>query len=286
MSAQTRARHVVWALAVLCAAAAGPAGAQAPAPDAPPDPEGVGIFERLDEQVPLDLTFTDEKGQTVRLGASFKGGKPVVLTLVYYTCPNICNALLNGLTQTLSELEWSAGDQFRIVTVSIDPSESHELAQAKKRTYLSFYGRETTPDGWRFLVGEQENIKTLADAVGFGYRYEPRTGLFTHAASVMICTPDGRLSRYLNDVMFEPRTLELALTEASRGAIGSPVERLLLKWCYTYDPGAGKYVIAARKVMAIGGGLMVLVTLAGLGVLWRRELKARRHDTALAGPSP
>ena len=219
-------------------------------------------------------------------GEYFDGTKPVALMLVYYTCPGICNALLNGVTQTLKEMEWSVGDQFDIVTVSIDPTESHELAGSKKRSYLSVYPRETAPGGWHFLVGEEPNIKALADAVGFGYRYEQGTGLYTHAASVMVCTPDGRLSRYINDVMIEPETLELALTEASQGTIGSPVKRLLLRWCFRYDPSSSKYVVAARKVMAIGGLISILITAAGLALLWRRELKVRKRHSVFPEPQP
>jgi protein SCO1/2 len=276
-----------WAAVLLVAA--GTARAQ-PGTGAPPDTEGIGITEHLGDQLPLQLPFADERGEAVTLGDFFGDDKPVVLTLVYYRCPSICNALLNGMVYTLNDMEWSAGEEFRIVTVSFDPSETPELAEAKKRNYLSHYERETGADGWRFLVGEASSTEALAEAVGFAYRYEPRTGLYTHAASLMICTPDGRLSRYINDVVFEPQTLRLALTEASAGTIGTPMQRFLLKWCYTYDPGAGKYVVAAQKLMMFGGAVMVLLVFVGLGVLWRYESKRieRReaeaaHETAVPG---
>ena len=276
-------RTIAWA-SLAAGVPAGAALAQTRNLYAPADTEGIGIVEHLDAQLPLDLEFTGEDGATVTLGDFFDGEKPVMLTLVYYTCPGICNALLNGLSYTLNDLEWSAGEEFRIVTVSIDPSESPELAERKKRSYLSLYDRTRASEGWRFLVGGQENIEKLAETVGFGYRYEQRTGQYTHAASLMICTPDGRLSRYLNDVLFEPQTLQLALTEASRGTIGTPVHKFLLKWCYTYDPGAGKYVVAATKMMAIGGGLMVLLTFGGLAVLWR--LESRKQRNVASEPQP
>jgi protein SCO1/2 len=270
--------------AAACLLAAGAAQAQAPT-DAPPDPEGIGITEHLGERLPLELVFTDERGETVTLGDYFNDDKPVVLTLVYYRCPSICNALLNGMVYTINDMEWSVGEEFRVVTVSFDPSETHDLADAKKRNYLSHLERETAAEGWRFLVGEESSTETLTEAVGFEYRYEPRTGLYTHAATLMICTPDGRLSRYINDVMFEPATLRMALTEASEGTIGTPMERFLLKWCYTYDPGAGKYVVAAQKLMMFGGGAMVLLTFVGLGALWRFESKRleRRKTVAAHG---
>ncbi len=249
----------------------------------PPDADAVGIVERLDERVPLDVSFTDANGASVALGEYFNNDRPVVLTLVYYNCPSLCNALLNSFTGTLKEIDWTAGEEFEIVTVSIDPSESPELAAGKKRSYLRQYDRDAAAGGWHFLVGRKPEIERLAEAVGFGYRYEEGTGLYTHAAGLMILTPDGRLSRYLTDLIFEPETLRLALVEAAEGTIGTPVQRLLLRFCYTYDPSSGKYVVAARKVMAIGGGLTVIVTLFGLGLLWRRELKTRRPKTTLAG---
>ncbi len=279
----TKARRVLTFCAVALALGAfHPAAGQVP--DVPDDTEGIGITERVGEAVPLELVFIDEDGRRVPLREYFGDDRPVMLTLVYYTCPGICNALLNGLAQALSEMEWTAGQQFRIVTVSIDPSETPELAGAKKRSYLGFYDRPEAADGWRFLTGGQAEIEKLAEAVGFGYRYEGGTGLYTHAASLMICTPDGRLSRYLNDVIFEPQTLQLALTEASKGSVGSPMDRLMLTWCDTYDSSSGRYVVAARKVMMIGGAGAALLTLAGVAFLWLRERGAagskRRGDRA------
>ncbi len=256
-------------------ACAGPAAAQGPDPAVPDDTEGIGIFERNGAQVPLDLRFTDETGKAVTLGDYFQGDRPVLLLLVYYACPGVCNALLNGLTESLQGMEWTAGDQFRIVTVSIDPKETSELARSKKLGYIGLYGRPEAADGWAYLIGSQESIEQLAATVGFGYRYQERTGLYTHAASVMVCTPGGKLSRYLNDVVFEPATLQLALTEAAQGTVGSPVQRLMLRWCYMYDPSSGRYVVAARKVMAIGGLVTVLLTAAGLGFLWWRDVGSR-----------
>ena len=274
MSATRAAR---FAALVSAAALCGSAAAfQAAGFSVPDDTTGIGIFEHPGAQVPLDLRFTDEAGRPVTLGDYFRGERPVLLLLVYYRCPGMCNALLNGLTESLRDLEWSAGEQFRIVTVSIDPTESHELAGTKKLGYIGMYGRPAAADGWAFLVGPQESIDSLAATVGFGYRYQERTGLFTHAASVMVCTPGGKLSRYLNSVVIEPSTLQLALTEAAQGAVGSPVQRLMLQWCYMYDPSSGRYIVAARKVMTIGGLVTVLLTAAGLGFLWWRDVGARR----------
>ena len=258
------------------------AGAQDPSV-APPNPAGVGITEHLGERIPLELTFTDEHDRTVTLGEFFDGERPVMLNLVYYRCPSLCNAFLTGLTYTLQDLDWSAGEQFEIVTVSIDPTEDSQLASGKKRSYLIEYDRPGAEAGWHFLVGEPDAIETLADRVGFGFRYEERTGLFTHAATLMIVTPDGRLSRYFNDVMFEPEALRRALDDAAEGVVGTPFGHTLLRWCYVYDPSAGKYVVRARRIMTIGGALVVVVTFAGLGFFWRREYK--RHRIGNGAPS-
>lgn len=267
-------------LAAACAAV--PVAAQAIDTSVPNDTDGIGIVERNGAQVPLDLPFTDEAGRAVTLGRYFRGERPVLLLLVYYACPGVCNALLNGLTESLRGMDWTAGAEFRVVTVSIDPRETAELARNKKLGYIGLYDRPEAADGWAWLVGPQASIEQLASTVGFGYRYQERTGLYTHAASVMVCTPDGRLSRYLNDVSFEPETLQLALTEAAQGTVGSPMNRLMLRWCWMYDPSTGRYVVAARKVMAIGGAVTVLLTAALLGWLWWRDVGSRRAVEAPA----
>jgi protein SCO1/2 len=249
----------------------------------PPDLADVSITQRPGEAVPLDLRFTDEAGREVALAEYFADSRPVILNLVYYRCPGICNALLNGFTEALKEMDWTAGEQFRVVTVSIDPLETPELAADKKAAYMELYGRPAEA-GWRFLTGREPQIRALADAVGFGYRYEEGTGLYTHAPGIMICTPQGRLSRYLLDVLFEPATLELALVEASSGTVGSPTQKLMLRFCYTYDPTEGRYVVAARKVMAAGGALLVAAVLGGLGALWVREWRTGRHRLAELQP--
>ncbi|MCH8259591.1 MAG: SCO family protein [Planctomycetes bacterium] len=243
-------------------------------------PEGVGIDERLDEQLPLDLQFIDDTGRTVTLGEYFDRGMPVVFTPVFYRCRNLCSATLNGLAEALKEIEWSVGEDFQIVTFTISPKETYRLAEVKKRNYLAVYKRENAADGWHFLTGDEDSIEALTKALGFRYRFVERTGDYAHAASIIVATPQGRLSRYINTVMPESETLGKALIEASQGAIGSPWDRFVL-WCSTYDPAAGKYVVAARRVMTLGGLATMLIVVIGLGMLWRHELKIRRHKPAL-----
>lgn len=253
-------------LLLLCAA---PAVGQAN-PAAPAAVEGVGVDEKLDEQIPLDLQFTDENGRRVRLGDYFSEGRPVLLTLVYYDCPMLCTLVLDGMVDTLQGLELSGGDQFEMVTVSIDPGEQPHLARAKKQSYVREYGRAEAAAGWHFLTGEQDQIRRLADAVGFRYRYLPERGEYAHPAALIVLTPEGRVSRYLFGVNNDPKTMRLALVEASEGKIGSIVDQFLL-YCYRYDAEEGTYAPAALKIMRVGAILAAIVLGAVLVTFWRRD---------------
>jgi protein SCO1/2 len=263
-------RPVAWLL--LAAGLASPARGERPllADELPAELQGVGIVEHLDEALPLDLVFADSEGDSVTLGDYFAGEKPVILTLNYYRCPMLCNLTLNGVVTALAEIDWSVGEEFDIVTVSIAPDEGPELAQVKKRVYVSQYDRPTGAGGWAFLTGEQAEIEALALATGFGYRKDEKTGDYAHTSSIMFVTPDGRLSRYMNEVMFDPKDVRLALIEASRGAIGSPMEKFLLFMCYRYDPEANSYAMSAWKLMRLAGVVTVLAIGVGVFVLWRR----------------
>jgi protein SCO1 len=237
-------------------------------PGLPPELEGVGIVEHIGRRVDTSLSFTNEDGYQVELSSFFHQGRPVLLNLVYYTCPMLCNLLLNGQTSTLREIPWTPGEQFEIVTISIDPTETPKLAGQKKRTYLSNYGR--TAPGWHFLVDRDGNVKKLAEQVGFHYRYDERQQQYAHAAAIMILTPEGKLSRYLYGAQFKSRDLRLALTEASAGKTGGAVDRLLL-FCFHYDPQARSYVLFATNFMRAGGVAVVLVLGGVLLNLFRKE---------------
>ena len=229
----------------------------------------VGIDQKLNQSVPLNLTFRDEHGQTVQLGQYF-GQKPVILTLVYYNCPMLCTQILNGVESGLKELPLDIGKQFNVVTVSIDPSEGHVLAEVKQEMYTGMYGRPGAAQGWHFLTGDEPQIKQLADAVGFRYAYDPETKQFAHASAIMILTPEGKISRYLYGIQFPSRDLRLGLDEASEGKIGSPVDAILL-FCYHYDPHTGKYGLLISHVIQAGGAITLLVLGALVLVLFRGE---------------
>jgi protein SCO1/2 len=246
----------------------------------PEELEGVGIDERLDEALPLDVQLVDEHGRRVRLGDFFDGERPVVLTLGYYRCPMLCNLVLNGFITTLRELEWTAGDEFDIVTVSINPNETPELAGNKKRNFLAAYGRAPAERGWHFMTASPSSIERLADAVGFRYKRVEGSDEYAHPAVVMLITPDGRVARYLYGVKYDAETLRLSLVEASDGRIGSTLDKVLL-YCFHYDAVAGAYAPAATNLMRAGGVLTITLLGILLAVLWRREL--RRSRTAHVG---
>jgi protein SCO1 len=229
----------------------------------------VGIDRKLNQSVPLNLSFRDEHGQTVQLGQYF-GQKPVILTLVYYNCPMLCTQVLNGVESGLKELPMDIGKQFNVVTVSIDPSEGHVLAEVKQEMYTGMYGRLGAAQGWHFLTGDEPQIKRLADAVGFRYAYDPDTKQFAHASAIMILTPEGKISRYLYGIQFPSRDLRLGLDEASEGKIGSPVDAILL-FCYHYDPHTGKYGLLISHVIQASGAITLLVLGVLLLVLFRGE---------------
>ena len=234
----------------------------------PPQLEGIGIEERLGRQIDLDLQFTDERGYQVPLRSFFKKDKPVILNLVYYSCPMLCNLVLNGQTQVLHDIPWTPGQEFEIVTVSIDPSESFDLAVRKKQMYLESYGKPAP--GWHFLTDYKGNVKKLAAQVGFQYRWDERTQQFAHAAAIMFLTPEGKVSRYLYGIRFKTRDVRLALTEASESKLGITVDKVLL-FCFHYDPAARSYVLFARNVMRGGGILTIFILGAILFGLWRGE---------------
>jgi len=270
-----RAAALAAALAVLAAV---PAAAQRKEP-LPKDLEGVGITEHPGARLPLDLDFTDEAGRTVRLGDYFPGDRPVILTLGYYRCPMLCTLVLNGLVDGLKDLAWTPGRQFEIVTVSIDPLETPTLAKLKKENYLAEYGRAGAAAGWHFLTGREESIRKLADAVGFGYRYVKENGQFAHPTAIFVATPDGRMGRYLYGVLYQPKTLRLALIEAGEGKIGTTTDRLLL-YCFHYDAREGRYVVAAANLMRFGGVATVLVVGVWLLAAWRHGA----HETRPGRP--
>jgi protein SCO1/2 len=240
----------------------------------------VGITEKLGSKIDLGLTFVAEDGYPHSLREYFAKGRPVVLNLVYYSCPMLCNLVLNGQVAALRELPWTPGEQYEVVTISIDPTENFGLAKTKKAAYLASFDKPAP--GWHFLADNDGNAAKLASQVGFSYRLDPHTGQYAHAAAIFVLSPDGMLSRYLYGVRFKPLDLRLALTEAAAGKFGITDQVLL--YCFHYDPASRSYAPFAMNFMRIGGAVALAVFAFVLLRLWRREhlktLAARTTVTA------
>jgi protein SCO1 len=239
----------------------------------------VAFEQNLNAQLPLETPLRDESGRAVTFGDYF-GKKPVVLLFVYFECPMLCKVELNGLVRNLRALSLSAGREFDIVTVSIDPREDAKLASAKKRGYVKWYDREGADAGWHFLTGEEPAIRRLTGVAGFRYTYDAKSDQYAHPAGLIVATPGGRISRYIYGVDFPANDLRLALVEASSGKIGSPVDRLLLT-CFHYDPSTGRYNFAIMSAIRILGTGTALALAAFMGVNFLRD--RRRAAASAAG---
>jgi len=240
----------------------------------PPLLQNIGIDQELNHQIPLDLVFRDETGKLVHLGDYF-GEKPVILSLVYFNCPQLCPMVEDGLLASLKDLKFNIGQQFNVLTVSFDPSDTPSLAYAKRAVYLGMYNRKGASEGWHFLTGPEVSIKALTSAVGFRYNYDQETGQFAHATAIMVLTPQGKLSRYFYGIRYPAGQVRLALVEASHDQIGSPVDEILL-FCSHYDPATGKYSLIISRVLFIAG----LITVICLGGLLLVMFRGGRHAHA------
>lgn len=265
-------------------------------PEIPLELKDVGVEEKLGSAVDLNLLFRDETGLTVPLRTVVNGHKPTLLFLVYYSCPSLCNFFLNGALEVMKKMSLSPGKDYNILTVSIDPRETPELAAKKRQSYLQALGRKGAEEGWRFWVNDQTMAKipaemqissvakagerltsarALADQVGFRYRYDPKDDQYAHAAAMMVLTPEGKISRYLYGISFQPRDLRLALVEAADSKIGNAIDRLLL-FCYHYDPKSRTYAIFISNLMRAASAVTVLLIGLWVALLFRSE---RRKPT-------
>jgi protein SCO1/2 len=237
----------------------------------------IGLDQRLGEQVPLELAFRDEAGREVRLRDLF-GRRPVVIALVYYECPMLCTLVLNGMVRTFRALSLELGQDYEVVTVSIDPRETPELAARKKAEYLKTYAggepSSAATAGWHFLTGDQASIDALAQVIGFRYAYDEQSDEFAHASGIIVATPQGALSHYLYGVEYITRDLRLALVEASQGRVGNLIDQVLLL-CYHYDPATGRYGFAVVTTIRAAGVLTVALIIGFVLRSLARERRAR-----------
>jgi protein SCO1/2 len=232
----------------------------------------VGIDQKLGEQLPLDAEFKDENGNIVKLGSFFNQKKPVVLALVYYECPMLCNEVLNGLVGSLKGNSLDAGKDFDVVAISFDARENDkpDLAKNKKENYVARYGRAGAENGWHFLTGTQSEIDKVTQAAGFKYEFDEKTNQFAHAGGIMVTTPDGKMSRYLYGIDYAPKDLKFALMESGEGKIGNAADKLFL-YCFHYDPASGKYGFVVLRALRLAAVATVLGIVGMMFVFWRQN---------------
>jgi protein SCO1/2 len=235
--------------------------------------QSVDLEQKLGAPVPLDAEFRDEAGRTVQLKDYF-GRRPVILSLVYYNCEDLCPLVLEGLVRSLRPLAFNIGDQFDVLTLSFDSRDTPALAAAKKHDAIKQYARPGAADGWHFLTGDETAIRRLAEAVGFRYSYERDKDRFGHAAGIILLTPAGKVARYFYGIEFSPRDLRLGLIEASANKIGSPIDQLLL-FCYHYDPATGNYSLLITNIIRLAAAATVLALVAFIVLMLRRERNRR-----------
>jgi protein SCO1/2 len=242
-----------------------------PSNEAPAILKNVDIEGHLNAQLPLDLTFRDETGRSVKVRDLLREGRPVVFAPVYYECPMLCTQVLNSLFTALGVISLDPGKDFTVVAMSFDPKEPHGLARDKKAAYLEKYKRPGTESGFHFLTGDQTSIGPLLDTLGFKYQYDPAIDQYAHPAMIAVLTPDGRISKYFLGIDYSARDLRFALIEASEGHVGSTFERKVITWCYNYDPTTGKYGLLTMRLVQAGGIAFIVAMLAFWTVMWRRE---------------
>lgn len=249
------------------------------ASDKAPELKGVGIDEQLGKKLDLNIKFKDENGQEVALSSYFDGKLPVIISPVYFSCPGLCNFHLNGLTDALKlmDKDWSVGKKFKILSVSFDSKETPALAAQKKATYMKLYGRDGAEQSWHFLTGSEESVKAITGNLGFKFRWDEAAKEWAHASAAVVISPDGKISRYLPGIMFQPQDVKLALNEAAAGKIGTFVDSLVL-YCFMYDPHQSKFVLAAVQIMKMGGALMVLLMVLWLLPVYIRSRRAKNNS--------
>jgi len=234
----------------------------------------VGFEPPLNGRLPLDLAFRDETGRNVQFREYFQQ-KPVLLALVYYGCPMLCDQVEQGVVGTLRMLSFTPGKDYEVVFVSFDPRETPEMAAQKKEVAMTHFRRPETAGGWHFLTGSKESINALTKGANFRYSFDQKSGLFAHASGIMLLTADGRISRYFYGVEYPSRDVRLGLVDASAGKIGTPIDHALL-FCYRYDPASGRYSASILKIIRLGGVLTILGLVAGMLVFRRRDAAAVR----------
>lgn len=269
----TRRTLLAVALAMAALAPALPRAIAQAEETVPREMQGIKVEEHLGAALPLDAQFKDHTGKPVRLGDYFRDGKPAIVTMNYYRCPMLCTLQLNGLAEGLKQLGWKVGEQFRIVTVGINPREGATLAREKRNIYVKEIGQIDAD--WTFLTGSKAEIDRVASTLGFGYVYDEERDEYGHPAAIALASPTATVSRYLYGLDYQGRDLKFGLMDASEGKVGTTLDRVVLS-CFHYDASRGSYAPFAMGVMRLGGALTASVLAAVLLVLWRIE-RFRQH---------
>ena len=235
----------------------------------------INVSEKLGDYLPLEVDVIDEQGKKILLGSLFKSETPIVFTFAYYDCPMLCTQVLSSLSSSINTLDWESKNRYQVLTLSIDPRETYLDAAKKKKPFISTLNDSTLSYNWTFLTASQKVIDTLTQSLGFEYYYMQERDEYAHPAVVFVLSPEGKISRYLYGLYYEPKDLKLALLEASDGKIGNTLERLIL-YCFHYDANANTYVLFARNLMSLGGLLTMFLLGSFLGIFWIRENKKRK----------
>lgn len=253
----------------------------------PPMLQGVDLVEHLGDALPAGATFRDSDGKAVKLGDYFDGKRPTLFVFAYHTCPMLCSLVLDATVKSLNDVAWTVGDQFDVVSLSIDPKDTPESATKKRAQVVASYPRaKGDTRGWHFLTGEESQIRKVTDAIGFKYNYDPQQKQYAHPAAIYLLTPEGHLARYLYGIQYPPGDVRLGLLEASEGRSVSTTERILL-FCYHYDPQGKRYSLVAMNVMRLGGAVTLVLFGTFLSIMWARERRKRRNPVADAStPHP
>ena len=241
----------------------------------PPELQDAIITQKVGAKVPLDLEFVNEDGKNVKLGDYFNQGRPVILDMGYFGCPMLCGLVANKMVENMKQIDWTPGKEYQVISMSINPAEKYTLAGRKKENYIKELGRPGSEGGWAFLTGTETNTKAVADAVGFGFKWNEERKEFAHQAALILVTPDGHVSRYIAGLQYSSQTLRYSLVEASEGKIGSIGDDLFLS-CFQFDTHRGEYVVRAMGVMRIAGVLTVLLLAVFVGLALFREQRIRR----------
>jgi protein SCO1 len=248
----------------------------------PANATGIDVVDQVGDFIPMDLQFRDDSGKVVRLEKYFQRGKPIVMTLNYSDCPGLCIAQLENLVETLRATDAKGlGEDYEIVTISIDPREDSQKASRTKAKYTGLLRGTGVNSSWHFLVGKQPEITRLAESLGYYYTYDKVNDRFNHPAVTFFLSSEGRICRYFVDLGIEPSQFKLAVTEAAEGKLTRSLAEVFVQFCYYYDPEANRYSADARRIMALAGAAFVLLVLGGVAPFWfssktNREAAAKR----------